>query len=656
MHGVYRSKLDTSDSTLCRIFSTWMYMARLYPICDSRVFRFIETSREVSALEAEMYRLSHYLHEEELLAQELQKMSILPTPEGAEVQGVENSDRKSLASILETVEGCSSVTAVPGRYLVHSGPLTELDPESSEDVMDVFAFLLNDSLMITTQNKKIRGPILYKFQSLLELDNMAVLSVPDTDFRKNAFRILLFPVSHTFRAASPAAKNQWKSLIEATKQKHKISLMAPRPKEKGDTPKTTPVFEHHREAMNAEDPADASKADWVKHVPENLDVFIAQREFEKAVSLVEQTRSFLKDCSDSHAHRDVRAKLGNRVSQLCNLLMKELEASPGGSLRGGPRAARKAIDHLLRLGRAAQACDLFLKNYTLLIRYESKGIKMEGATSLYITKLSKAFFSGLGTAADEFERAFTTNYGSYSAFVIWCMSELKDFCETFCEIVFSQASLSAVTECVVAACQECDLLEQKGLSLKHALMSELHSSLCQALTTAKDDVIATCTTKATAEKWEPMDFRKDSAQLSGLAREMENIGIADFKNLVIAGGIIDLSETTVMFCKLAFNYVTDILRFYVPELYEVFVDCFCDFSRHIVRVFQDALSKDEFLPATEFIQRNAAFTIGTVLPCVGLKIERHVQVSVPEIVDLIEELQGVMTREDTAPISREDVV
>ena len=621
------------------------------------MFRFIETSREVSTLEAEMYRLSHYLHEEELLAQELQKMSILPASEGVEVQGVESSDRKSLASILETVEGCSSVTAVPGRFLVHSGPLMELDPESSEDVSDIFAFLLNDSLMITTQNKKIRGPILYKFQTLLELDNMAILSVPDSDTTRNAFRILLFPVSHTFRAASAAAKKQWMSLIEATKQKHKISLMAPRPRQKGDTPKSTPVFEHHRETMNAEDSADSSKADWVKHVPENLDVFIAQREFEKAVSLVEQTRSFLKDCSDSHAHRDVRAKLGNRVSQLCNLLMKDLEASPGGSLRGGPRAARKAIDHLLRLGRAAQACDLFLKNHTLLIRHESKGIKMEGATSLYIAKLSKSFFSGLGTAADEFERAFTTNYGSYSAFVIWCMSELKDFCDTFREIVFSQASLSTVTECVFAACQACDTLEQKGLSLKHALMSKLNSSLCQALNKAKDEVIATCTAKATAEKWEPMDFRKDSAQLSGLAREMENIGIADFKNLVVGGGIIDLSETTVMFCKLAFNYVTDTLRFYVPELYEVFVDCFCDFSRHIVVLYQDAFRKDEFLPVADFIHRNAAFTIGTVLPCIGLKIERHLHISIPEIVELIEEQQEFMARfEHVDAVSDEDIV
>ena len=62
--------------------------------------------------------------------------------------------------------------------------------------------------------------------------------------------------------------------------------------------------------------------------------------------------------------------------------MKELRGSPVGSLRGGPRAARKAVGLLLRLGRAAQvssrtflspfndpfkihetqACNLFLKN------------------------------------------------------------------------------------------------------------------------------------------------------------------------------------------------------------------------------------------------------------------------------------------------------
>ena len=602
-----------------------------------------------------MYHLSHLLHEDETLAQSLQKMTILPSGNDQDSLQAEGSERKSLASILETVEGCSSVTSVPGRYLVHSGPLTEVDPESSEDLQDIYAFLLNDSLMITTLNKKRKGPIRYKYQSLLELDNMAVLSVVDTDVMKNAFRILLFPISHTFKTTSSAAKKQWMAHIDVTKQKHKMSLTLPKTVEElGDRRSPDrPVFQHQRDSKRADSPE--SSGEWLKNVPENLDVFIAQREFEKAVNLVIRSRTFLKDMADSHAHRDVRAKLGNRISQLSDLLMKELEASPSGSLRGGPKAARKAISLLLKLGRAAQACDLFLKSHSLLIRYEIKLIKLEGATSLYITKLSKAFFQGLGTAAEEFERAFTNNHGSYSAFTIWCMDELKEYTETFCGIVFSQKSLFNVSECVVAAQTACEALENKGLSLTYALMGYLNSHLCQALTDAKDEVIKACRGKASEEVWEPMDFRTDPAQLSALALEMENIGIADFRNLVSSGGIIDISKTTFTFCKLAFGYVTEVLRFYVPELYEVFVDCFCEFSKHIVSIFINALSIDQFLPSYDFIQRNATFTIETVLPSIGIKIEKALGgITIPEIVDLVTALQRSI--QSYVNVSESDVV
>ena len=335
--------------------------------------------------------------------------------------------------------------------------------------------------------------------------------------------------------------------------------------------------------------------------------------------------------------------------------MKELEASPSGSLRGGPKAARKAISLLLKLGRASQACELFLNSHSLLIRYEIKLIKLEGATSLYITKLSKTFFQGLGTATEEFERAFTTNHGSYSAFAIWCIKELKEYSETFCEIVFAQKSIFNVAECVVAVQSACEALEEKGLSLSYALMNNLHSHLCEALNEAKTEIIKACRGKASEEVWDPMDFRSDPAQLSVLALEMENIGIVDFRNLISAGGIIDISKTTFTFCKLAFNYVSEVLRFYVPELYEVFVDCFCDFSRHIVSIFQDALSTDQFLPNHEFIHRNADFTIDTVLPSIGIKMEKALGgITIPEIVDLVTALRDTM--KNYVNVSDADVV
>ena len=43
---------------------------------------------------------------------------------------------------------CKGVTEVPGRFLVHSGDLIEIDAESLSVVQKVSLFLLSDSLMI----------------------------------------------------------------------------------------------------------------------------------------------------------------------------------------------------------------------------------------------------------------------------------------------------------------------------------------------------------------------------------------------------------------------------------------------------------------------------------------------------------------------------
>ena len=191
-------------------------------------------------------------------------------------------------------------------------------------------------------------------------------------------------------------------------------------------------------------------------------------------------------------------------------------------------------------------------------------------------------------------------------------------------------------------------------------MNHLKAPLALALKDATSEVIRACTGKATAEKWEPMDFRYNSAQISALVLEMENMGIMDFKNLVIAGGIIDLSETTVQFCRLACNYVTDVLKFYIPELYEPFIGNFCVFSLHIVKVYQDALSKEQFLASHDFIQRNTTFAINTVIPSIGLKIEKLLEIHIPEIVDLIQELQLSMQKFEeslkAAPVTDDDIV
>ena len=49
-----------------------------------------------------------------------------------------------------------------------------------------------------------------------------------------------------------------------------------------------------------------------------------------------------------------RARIDSRIKQLTDVLVNELQASPERSLRGGPRAARRAVTQLIRLGKSAQ--------------------------------------------------------------------------------------------------------------------------------------------------------------------------------------------------------------------------------------------------------------------------------------------------------------
>ena len=93
------------------------------------------------------------------------------TPQ-VEVAQIEN--KHSTASLLENIEGCSIVTEVPGQYLIFSSRLTGLDPQMYESIQEVKAFLLNDSIMLATVKVKRRGPVLYRFRALYELDNLAM--------------------------------------------------------------------------------------------------------------------------------------------------------------------------------------------------------------------------------------------------------------------------------------------------------------------------------------------------------------------------------------------------------------------------------------------------------------------------------------------------
>ena len=116
--------------------------------------------------------------------------------------------------------------------------------------------------------------------------------------------------------------------------------------------------------------------------------------------------------------------------------------------------------------------------------------------------------------------------------------------------------------------------------------------------------------------------------------EMDSLGVKDFRNLIHDGGFVDLSDTTIHFCKLVFGFVNDVMRFYTPELLVDFVDCFCDIFHNMIELYLDALKRDENMPMSECIINDANFVIYTLLLTVGTKIQQETGVNVPEVTEL----------------------
>ena len=126
--------------------------------------QFIETAKEISYLESDMYRLSHLITEQRKLLSGLLETSLLgdrvplshqvtvqeqvqEVQEVAEAQPRPNQGRQELLDLMEKVEGGREVIAVQTRFLLYHGDLVEMDTGDNSALHRVHGYLCNDSLV-----------------------------------------------------------------------------------------------------------------------------------------------------------------------------------------------------------------------------------------------------------------------------------------------------------------------------------------------------------------------------------------------------------------------------------------------------------------------------------------------------------------------------
>lgn len=332
--------------------------------------------------------------------------------------------------------------------------------------------------------------------------------------------------------------------------------------------------------------------EWLSELPEDLDVFVAERDFESAVNLVLKTQEHLTLYPKSM--EEMKSRIDHRVKNLVDVLTNELDVSPGRSLQGGPRAARRAVSLLIKLGKSSQACDLFLKHRSSILKYSMRQQKMEGATAPYIKRLCELFFSSMVDTGREFNQAFGNNNSCASAFVVWARNQLQNFVKLFSNHVFTtQVSLSVATECILAVCTYCQQLWEIGLDLSFMLERLLKNDVERIITDSRDKALEAIKLRAAEDRWRPQNLL-NKAGVQRLLDDMANLGVSNVSSYVYDECWVELSSNTVSFCKTFLNLLDDLLKLHTPVTRVLIVESLASTFRAHLRHVDASLGNKSF--------------------------------------------------------------
>lgn len=613
--------------------------------------QFIETAKEISYLESEMYQLSHMLTEQKslmtsLLETSLSGSKVTPAAKDAADFGKKRDKVEPVRRIqqwYDKVHDCPPevMESISCQKLILDGKLMELDSNSFHLMGAVYVYLLSESVLLATLIRdSSKSPYKHKFEVLYDLDSLAIVNVRDMIDVKNTFKFMKFPDTRLFACDNPSAKKEWLEHFDLAKKANKSRESSPpsstmqvkeRPLtrvEDLEPERKSPVSDddsYGREDENHNLAAEEKEApDWLMELPEDLDVCIAQRDFEEATNLIEKAEQHFDSNARNTYVKEMRVKVDQRIKHLTQVLQSELKVSPGKSLQGGPRASRRAVALLIRLGKASKACDLFLKHHNAILKHSVKQLKIEGVTTLYIKRLCAVFFSTIIETGKGLELSFPDQLSCTVPYVIWVRDQLKSFVANFSRQVFTpQVTLPVVVECVLLARQHCNQLVDFGLDMVFLMNSLLCNDVERIILETKEKLCEAVKLRAT-EKWKPTNLQ-NKAGLDKFIEEMKEYGIGDIQNYVYDECLVALTSNTVHFSKAYLTFVDDVLKLHTDESHTLIVECIVEILAVLLKHTEISMASEKSHKEANFIRRNGAFLLAIVLNAVEKRYREKLQ-------------------------------
>ncbi|XP_065076645.1 exocyst complex component 8 [Ochlerotatus camptorhynchus] len=529
-----QSHSDTVSSTLKKhVYENYM--------------QFIETAKEISHLESEMYQLSHILIEQRNLLSTLRDESMLEDQKYIiEDQSVdpnvndEQQNRKAIQLIKESLMGYKGT--LDDKVFIYEGGLIELDPNDYRPICRIHIFLFNEILVLA----KVKHDKKLEFLTEYDTKKIAVINIKGLDgVNKNAINIFTSDGARIFQCVNSASKLEWidkfEVAIKFNQLKHK---KGPAPQ-----PPTTLKFVQQKSVDSELLSPTTSKVvsiveklapDWLTSAPEEIQAEIAQRHFEDCLMLVQKCEEYLVKDSGFRGAAEIREKIKGLKSMLSSVLMQELSTSQSRSLQAALRSSRRPLKLLVEMGKAREACGILLRVCSSAIRTSQRQARRNNLA------VSELFFCDVAQVASEFLRAFNSKASCTSALIVWCNMELQYFASQLIKHYLTKdTQLEMVAKVVEGVREPCTKLTEIGLDLSYHMEGLLRNTLDKLLEEAKYRLVDSI--GRTEDVWQPYNLQTKT-NLRNVLKEFDALGL-DMKPLVTGDTWINLTQTTVNFCR-----------------------------------------------------------------------------------------------------------
>lgn len=389
---------------------------------------------------------------------------------------------------------------------------------------------------------------------------------------------------------------------------------------------------------------------WLTELSEDLDVCIAQRAFEDAVNLVNKFNDhyalYPKLC-DNPSQIELKGKINAKIENLIDAIAKELEIVKERPMQSGPRAARRAVNLLLRLGRSSLATDLFLNQRSAILRYCLMQQKKEGATLPYIKRMSAVFFTNVQESCKEFQRAFgLLNWGNNSlsllgttssaeslslnnvhekvngfspslamaCLVSWVKNKMKHFLDMFTVHVFTaQVPSTVASECVSLVYQQCKKLRSSvHIDLIFYCDQRLKSGIERIINESRDKLLEGIKQRCNNDRWNPQNFG-NKASLIKFLEDMKDAGFS-LNSYSYDECKLSLTSNTTSFVKSYFLCLCDLVKLSTPLTHKLVINALVAPMKAHLRHIERSLKDDKLRSQQKIIATSAAYILDNLLP------------------------------------------